>query len=274
MNMRNVSLMVSVCVAGGFMCGTASAQPQGLLPIQANSGTSWSSPTFGPTITGTLASGTGNYFGTIVSGTPSGSGGGQQLNTWATVTLLSGSTTTFDMSWRTRTLNESFAAEPGGHPTQPPLDMTNLFFGLTSDVLKLEGLNGRPFLLEMSYVANPAWFDESVEAGLGCLMIQWYDPASELWRDAWMGNSHNDPNRVINYQGSWAAAGSPTSLGSWGVDTTANVAWAVLDHNSQFAVVPEPESAALMTIGTAGSGAWLLFGRLRRRRSRSRTTVA
>ncbi len=36
-------------------------------------------------------------------------------------------------------------------------------------------------------------------------------------------------------------------LGSWGVDTTGNSVWAVLNHNSQFAVlIPEPASAALL----------------------------
>lgn len=265
MKARVLCFAISVLVAGVFTCRTASAQPQGLLPIQANSGDSWTSPTFGQTITGTLASGTGGLFGTIVSGTPSvtGSGGGAQLGTWASVTQTTGSTVTFNMSWRTRTLNESFAAEPNANPTQPPLDMANGWFGLCSDVLKLDGLNNKPFLLQMSYIENPAWYDEAIEASAGCLQPQWYNPASQLWVDATSANSQNDPGRLINYQGSWSAAGSPMTLGSWGVDLTNNVTWAVLDHNSQFAVAPEPESLFLASIGMAGSGAWL---RWRRRR--------
>ena len=238
-----------------------------ILNAQANSGGSWSDPVWGPTVTGTSQSGLGNSFGTVVTGTPtvSGTGGGAQLGTWATVTQVTGSAVTVDMAWRTRTLNESFKAEPGGNPTQPPLDMANLYFGLASDVLKLDGLNGKTFVLQMSYVANSAWFDEFNEAKYGCMMIMWYNPAKQLWVDASKGNSHNDPNRITNFQGSWASAGSPLTLGSWGVDTAANVAWAVLDHNSQFAVVPEPSSMALLA-----GGAIAFIGRcLPRRRSAS-----
>jgi hypothetical protein len=101
------------------------------------------------------------------------------------------------------------------------------------------------------------------------VLVQWYEPTTQLWVDATLGNSQNDPGRLINYQGSWAAAGSPMSLGSWGVDTTNNVTWAVLDHNSQFAVAPEPSSLCLMGVGVAGTGVWF-----RQRRSRRNTHVA
>jgi hypothetical protein len=244
------------------------AQSGQLIPTQANSGDSWSSPTFGQTITGTLVSGTGYSFGTIVTGTPTvtGSGGGAQLNTWASVTQTTGSTVVFDMSWRTRTLNESFAVEPNAHPTQPPLDLANGWFGLVSDVVTLDGLNHKPFLLQMSYVENAAWYDEALEASVGCLLVQWYNPASQLWVDATQGNFQNDPNRLINYQGSWASAGSPMTVGSWGVDTTNNVAWAVLDHNSQFAVAPEPGNLALAAVGIAfGACMWPHWRRARPR---------
>lgn len=38
-------------------------------------------------------------------------------------------------------------------------------------------------------------------------------------------------------------------LGSWGYDINTNEVWAVIDHNSDFAVVPEPASATLMLLG-------------------------
>ena len=63
-----------------------------------------------------------------------------------------------------------------------------------------------------------------------------------------------------NVQSSWdafALANSITDanlgnfLGSWGVDSTGNTVWAVLNHNSQFAVlIPEP--ASLLLLGLAG----------------------
>ncbi|NJL30131.1 MAG: PEP-CTERM sorting domain-containing protein [Phycisphaerales bacterium] len=44
-------------------------------------------------------------------------------------------------------------------------------------------------------------------------------------------------------------------LGTYGIDPTNNTAWAVINHNSQFGVVPEPASLALLAIG---AGAMML----------------
>jgi hypothetical protein len=43
-------------------------------------------------------------------------------------------------------------------------------------------------------------------------------------------------------------------VGSWGVDTVNNVAWAVVDGTvqGQFAVVPEPASLGLLALGALG----------------------
>ena len=47
-----------------------------------------------------------------------------------------------------------------------------------------------------------------------------------------------------------AAGDLGTELGWYGVDTTTNTAWAVLNHNGQFAVVvPEPSALVLISVG-------------------------
>lgn len=60
---------------------------------------------------------------------------------------------------------------------------------------------------------------------------------------------YRGPSAVTNFQGNWAefVAAYPAVttnladfLGSWGVDTDDDVMWSVLNHNSQFAPIPEP----------------------------------
>ena len=60
-----------------------------------------------------------------------------------------------------------------------------------------------------------------------------------------------------------------TLIGSWGVDTANNVAWAVIDYgnNNQFAVVPEPGTLLLLA-----AGALALAPVIRRRRRRASKT--
>ncbi len=200
----------------------------------------------------------------------SGSGGGAPLYTWATVTQNLGSARSIVMDWRVRTLNESFKAEPGGNPTQPPLDMDGLYFGLAGDVLELTGFApGEKYVLQMSYQTNPAWFDEAEEIRTNSIHVAWLNPVTGIWEDASKANSQNATDRLVNYAGSWAAAGKPMTLGSWGVDADSQVAWMVLDHNSSFVVTPEPSSVALAAIGSAGA-AWM-FGRRQRTGSGNRT---
>ena len=40
--------------------------------------------------------------------------------------------------------------------------------------------------------------------------------------------------------------------GSWGFDMPNNKAWAVIDHNSEFGVVPEPATLVLLASGFGG----------------------
>ena len=263
----SATFAATLVVAGASLAGVVrhAAADTTLVNAQANSGGSWSNPVWGPTVTGTSVSGLGNFSGTVVTGTPtvSSTGGGAQLGTVATVTHILGSDRIVTMAWRTRTLNESFPWEPGGNPTSPPMDLANLDFGLASDVVDLTGFaHGEKFVLQMSY--DPSLFNESVETTLGCVHINWLN-GSGMWVNAVLGNTARDSRAQTNVHSSWVDAGSPMELGSWGVDTVNHVAWAVLDHNSQFAVVPEPASMSML-IGGAATG---LLAVIRRRRGRA-----
>lgn len=236
----------------GFVCLCAAPARADILLTSATASSSSNMELFGPAVTIEVPSGTANSYGTQVVGQPiiSGTGGGAILNTWAAVSQVSGTTKTISMSWRVRTLNESFPWEPGGNPTQPPMNLAGLDFGLASDVLDLTGFApGEVFVLQMLY--DDTLFDEDTEVAAGCVHVNWLNPDTGIWENAVLGNLDNDPNALTYYNGSWADAGSTMLVGSWGVDKVANVSWAVLDHNSYFAVVPEPSAAWLAVCGVA-----------------------
>ena len=78
------------------------------------------------------------------------------------------------------------------------------------------------------------------------------------WVNAVDANSTTGASAVTTFQGSWDdfvldQGGGPLDLdlylGSWGIDTTDDVVWAVLDHNSSYVAVPEPATLALLGIG-------------------------
>lgn len=73
--------------------------------------------------------------------------------------------------------------------------------------------------------------------------IAWLD-SNDTWVNAVNGNiGASTPTFVA---GAWNAA---YGLGTYGVDTANNTVWAVLNHNSDFAVVPEPGAFTLAFLG-------------------------
>lgn len=123
---------------------------------------------------------------------------------------------------------------------------------LASEVLNLTGMETSgsytdKFVLQMKYEENELYGGASNESALataGSIHLAWLDGG--VWKNAILGN--DGPNSgLTNVQGGWATAGSSTmTLGDWGVDTANNVVWAVINHNGQFAVVPEPGTWALL----------------------------
>lgn len=89
--------------------------------------------------------------------------------------------------------------------------------------------------------------------------------ADDLWRPATSGNFGQGTTVINNYlgphpkqdvtQGSWSnfvtqydvtEENLGTFLGSWGIDTNNNVMWSIVNHNSQFAPIPEPSTLFLL----------------------------
>jgi hypothetical protein len=159
----------------------------------------------------------------------------------ATILSILGGTASAD-----RNITGSFVAAPAGSTGK-----------IIGDVIDLSGFGSTPgqatdtFVTKLSYDPSAALGQFGSANGLG---LDWYDPNSNSWRLATDGDFGGTPFFAGN------GAYDPLTdfhLGYYGVDTTDDYAWAVVNHNSQFAVgslvsVPEPSRALLLLVGVLG----------------------
>ena len=131
---------------------------------------------------------------------------------------------------------------------------------LISDVGDLTGVSS-PYALQVSYdptqVPSSTYLTAAVNAGLVSLSAQ---SATGAWSPAISANQEVAGSLAEkNVQGSYAnfwnsvASGHPSAtlpnvVGSSGIDTTANVAWAVVDHSGPYAVGVEVFTEQVITI--------------------------
>jgi len=276
----NGSQNVSVTPAGASPTGTVNYVVGYATADRTNS-----QSTFGGALTATVTA-SGSYADLSSKAQFDGSGSQTRLGSEAILLLgtnATGGSETVSMAWRARTNSESNISLP----TQK----------LYSDVVRLTGMdiaspnvvNGSggeirrqtdTFALQMTYVyAGPnesnlklAWLNNgdgnyategdntwvlatSGNFGIGTYV---YAGLGVSWNDF-----INDTGNVRNISGDdgvITAANLANYLGSYGVNVAGDNVWAVLNHNSDFAVIPEPASLALVSLGA--------LGLLARRRSR------
>jgi autotransporter-associated beta strand protein/T5SS/PEP-CTERM-associated repeat protein len=122
-----------------------------------------------------------------------------------------------------------------------------------SDILSFNGTGSDVFVLQLSLASMNA------DSYLG-----WYNPATNAWVNAVDGNQAGTSNATageLGFQGSFSSFqesyGSDINgyIGAWGTDVSGHAAWAVVNHNSSFAItseaVPEPSEWAMLSAGAA-----------------------
>lgn len=144
-----------------------------------------------------------------------------------------------------------------------------------SDVLQLTTpTSGNAFVLSLGYTDGQVFGLDEADLQLGWLDENGSSPTFNQWVAAIDGNTANPVSLQAPFTGTWAsywasftsanpAATLADARGAFGVDTVDNTAWAVIDHNSSFAViaVPEPGVTVFACLGLGG-----LIHFLRRRR--------
>ena len=239
-----ISMAASQLVDDSTLPGAGNNNNSGLsVVVQANVGNatadaSNSQTSFGPALAAPVAQ-NGSYANlasTVVSTT--GSGGASMVGTTATIlagsNTLSGAAQSVSMAWRTRAQTDGSSAD------------------LISDVVDLSGMalsgsSGQtaPFVLQLSYDTGVEPTDSALTDPL---YLAWLNPATNTWQNAVDGN-YGDGMETF-YDGPWQPG--DLTVGDWGVDTANDTVWAVVNHNSEFAVVPEPGTMVLLGIGVMG----------------------
>ena len=264
---KTISLAGSQLADDSTLLGAGNNNTGGLtVTLQGNVGNatadkSNSQTSFGTALTAPVAQ-NASYANLESTATAASGSGGYNL-IGSTVTILAGTNSgsgvaeTVSMSWRTQTQSER---------TSP---------ALISDVVDLSGmaLNGisgqtSPFVLQMDYapVLLPGGAgSESLMASDELICLDWLDSSTGRWENAVLGNYGSNNDTFVGV-GVW---NGDTTLGDWGVNTANHTVWAVVDHNSEFAVVPEP--SALVLIGVAGVG---LLAVAWRRRVKARSAAS
>ncbi|MEO6848962.1 MAG: autotransporter-associated beta strand repeat-containing protein, partial [Chthoniobacterales bacterium] len=102
-----------------------------------------------------------------------------------------------------------------------------------SDVYSFHGTGTDTFVLQLSMTSVNA---ES--------MLVWLDTSTNTWVNAVFGNTGTNDILFVN-----GAYDGDLVLGHYGVDVSTGSVWAVLDHNSDFAAVPEPATVDLIALG-------------------------
>ena len=141
----------------------------------------------------------------------------------------------------------------------------SLFTSLASDVVVISGNDGDIFAPQLTFNLAAA----NQVGGAAQMTLLYLNTATNQWENAVLADhgTNNASGGELDYQGSFSAFqaqyGTDLSdyLGAYGVDTTDDTVWAVIDHNSEFGTgnlsdlpitaTPEPSTWAML-LGACG----------------------
>jgi hypothetical protein len=115
-----------------------------------------------------------------------------------------------------------------------------------SDVIELNGTGNDPFVVQMSFDPNaPSYF------GSFLFQLCWLPEGSTRWVNATLGNYQGPPPHFVGNR----AYNSSTDfhLGYFGLDPANKVAWAVINHNSVYAVSVPLDLVSVVSRKTHGA---------------------
>ena len=269
---QTISIAANQLVDDSSLPGVGNNNSGGLtITLEANVGNaaadnSNSQAAFGPAMTAHVAQGASyaNLASTVTSTT--GSGGRGMVG--STASILGGTASgpaNVSMAWRTS------VAQPGGANESFVSDVVDLSGITVVDGQTHDGsVHTDTFALEMSYdpaaVTARTGLSELAAAEAGDIVMDYLDlgssgladGAGSQWEPAVAGNFGSTNEHFVGV-GAWDG---DMTLGDYGVDVDTHTVWAVVNHNSQFAVVPEPSALVLLAAGAVG----LVTLRLRRPR--------
>jgi sulfatase modifying factor 1 len=131
---------------------------------------------------------------------------------------------------------------------------------ITGGVYTFSGTGSVTWVLQAEYDPLSLPGDPATLADAGELYLAWREPIANEWLNAVAGNTGGTAQF---FSRAWEAS---DLLGSYGVDTSSNTVWAVVNHNSDFAVfaVPEPGAGGLALGCLAVGGGYSIWRRRRR----------
>jgi probable HAF family extracellular repeat protein len=114
--------------------------------------------------------------------------------------------------------------------------------GLKSDIAQLSITAADGTTTQDKFVLSLSYTGSATGAFLG-----FFNTTTGTWQNAVMGNS--DGGAGANFINGAYNSATDFVLGDYGIDTSSGTAWAVVDHNSEFAVIPEPSTWAMLAAG-------------------------